>query len=186
MKLLQITGYILYFLVAGCAMMSVGSDYDPELDLSSYNSYAWETMDTPLPTGDPRLDDNPFFDDRVRAAVDRELAGKGFEAAGGTNADLILHYHMFIEHRERVDIQRVDRDLDVARGYSIFETPLEARAYPYDEGTLMIDIADAGNKRIIWRGWARLDVTTVLDDRDRLDQRIQEAVRKIINRVPAG
>lgn len=40
--------------------------------------------------------------------------------------------------------------------------------------------------RIIWRGWARLDVTGVLDDRERLARRVDEAVRKILERFPPG
>ncbi len=48
----------------------------------------------------------------------------------------------------------------------------------------MIDIADADNKEVVWRGWARLVVTDVLDDRDALDQRVREAINKIVSEYP--
>lgn len=186
MKTLQTLAVLFLGALAGCAaVMSVGSDYDQSTDFSGYHSFAWE-MPEPVSTGDPRLDDNPFFDSRVRAAVEKQLAGKGIEPAAGGSPDLLMHYHMFVEHRERLDIYRMDKEIDEPHGYSIFDKPMEMRVNPYDEGTLLIDAADASDKHIIWRGWAKLDVTDVLDNRDQLDKRIQQAVAKIIKRFPAG
>jgi hypothetical protein len=186
MKPLHLFSMLIFAALAGCAaVMSVGSDFDQDTDFSGYRTFAWE-MTEPVSTGDPRLDDNPFFDSRVRAAVEKELAGKDIEPAAGGNPDLLMHYHMFVEHRERLDIYRLDKEIDEPHGYSIFEKPVEMRVNPYDEGTLLIDAADAGTRHIIWRGWAKLDVTDVLDSRKQLDKRIQEAVARIIKRFPTG
>jgi len=161
--------------LTGCAIMAVGSDFNPNTDFSAYRTFGWEAAES-LPTGDARLDDNPFFDERVRRAVEREMVGKGLEMGAAGEPGLVLHYHFSIEHR--IDVYGLDEE----RGY----TSSERRAGGYDEGTLLIDIADASTHRIIWRGWARLDVTGVLDDRERLDRRVDEAVRKILERFPPG
>lgn len=185
MNIVKTLAALLFAALAGCAaVMSVGSDYDQGTDFSGYHTYAWE-MPEPASTGDPRLDDNPFFDSRVRTAVEKQLAEKGIQP-GGDSPDLLMHYHMFVEHRERLDMYRLDKEIDEPRGYSIFDKPVEMRVNPYDEGTLLIDAADARDKHIIWRGWARLDVTDVLDNRDELDKRIRKAVARIIKRFPAG
>ena len=174
-------------LLAGCVSITVGSDFDPGTDFSRYATFAWETIEQ-TDTGDPRLDDNPFFDSRVRSAVARQLSLKGLDPAPEGSADLILHYHMFVERRERIDVDAVDRELDEARGYSIFNRNVDVEVYvnEYDEGTLMLDLADATDKHIMWRGWAKLVVTDVLDDREKLDERIRQAVQKIIALYPAG
>lgn len=55
--------------VVGCATMTVHSHVERGIDLRQYRTYNWSVSD-PRPTGDPRLDNNPFFDGRVRARVE--------------------------------------------------------------------------------------------------------------------
>ena len=64
--------------LVGCATMSVSSHVERGLDLAQYRTYDWGPADA-LPTGDPRLDKNPFFQDHVQGAVEKQLAAKGFE-----------------------------------------------------------------------------------------------------------
>ena len=50
----------------GCATtMTVSSHVDRGIDFARYRTYDWGPADA-LPTGDPRLDRNPFFKDHVR------------------------------------------------------------------------------------------------------------------------
>jgi len=157
--------------LAGCAVMAVGSEFSPNADFTAYRTFGWDVGE-PQVTGDAGLDDNPFFDARVREAVDFELVEKGL-VSSGDEPDLLLHYHFSVEHQ--VDIYR----LDAASGYE----SSERQASAWDEGTLVIGIADTG-KRIVWRGWAKVDVTGVLGNRERLDARIRDAVGKIFERYP--
>ncbi len=53
-------------LSAGCASVTVGSFAERGADLGQYHTYAWAPGDG-VTTGDPRLDNNRFFEDRVRA-----------------------------------------------------------------------------------------------------------------------
>jgi hypothetical protein len=159
--------------LAGCAIMAVGSDFSPRADFSGYRTFAWETSED-LATGDPRLDDNPFFAAHLRELVERELTAKGLESADGAGADLALHFHLSVERK--VDVYEVDEEL----GY----TSPERRAGGYDEGMLLIDFADTAANRIVWRGWARVDFTGVVDDRERLGELMDEAVTRILARFP--
>ena len=157
--------------LAGCAIMAVGSEFRPGADFASYRTYDWD-VGAPAGAGDARLDDDSFFDARVREAVEIELGRKGL-VSSTDEPHLLLHYHFSVEHQ--VDIYDVDAEL----GYQ----SSERQASEWDEGTLVIGIADAG-KRIVWRGWAKVDVTGVLDNRERLAARLQEAVGKIFERYP--
>ena len=53
------------------------------------------------PAGDrhPRLDNNPFFAERLQAAVDQQLAARGFEKMTSERADLLLHFHARVEQQ---------------------------------------------------------------------------------------
>ena len=57
--------------------MRVNSFLERGLDFTRYRTYSWAPGDQ-LVTGDPRLDSNPFFLDRLQADVDQQLAARGF------------------------------------------------------------------------------------------------------------
>jgi len=76
--------------------------------VSHYRTYNW-AVEAPKATGDPRLDSNPFFDDRVHAAVEKALATRGFEKADSAAAQLLLHYHVSIT--QEIDLGAADADL---------------------------------------------------------------------------
>lgn len=160
--------------LAGCAAITVSADFDPEVDFQTYRTYAWGPADA-LPTGDPRLDNNPFFDDRMRGAVDGELAERGLTVAPATEADLVVHYHISI--RERIDVVTVDREYGYEPGY-------DTAVREWQEGTLMVDLVDTRTNRVIWRGWAQSDMAGVIDDRDALAERIRKACDKLFTRYP--
>jgi hypothetical protein len=58
--------------LAGCATMRVGSFVERGTNFTVYRTYAWAS-DAQLSTGDPRLDNNEFFQTRLRAAVEKGL-----------------------------------------------------------------------------------------------------------------
>jgi hypothetical protein len=74
-------GLILFLLISLAACdesMSAGADFDRDADFPTYHSFAWEEADL-LPVGDPRLDGNPFFIERIHNAVSTELVARGLE-----------------------------------------------------------------------------------------------------------
>src|SRR5262245_51556081 len=82
--------------LTGCATrMSVGSHVQPGLDTARYRTYDWGPVDA-LPTGDPRLDRNPFFQDYVQGAVEKQMAARGIERVSSDVADLLVHIHASI------------------------------------------------------------------------------------------
>ena len=93
-----------FALVSACATVNAGADFDPAVRLDQYRTYDWGGGDS-LPVGDPRLDNNPFFDSRVRAAVELELAARGLRRVT-TSPDLLVHYHASV--RQRVDVIRAE------------------------------------------------------------------------------
>jgi hypothetical protein len=160
--------------LGGCATLRINSYLDRGVDFSQYRTYAWSPTDT-LSTGDPRLDNNRFFSDRIEAAVDQQLASRGFEKMESRPADVLIRLHARIDQRiERDAIDREYQHCDVA----------DCRPFVYDAGTLVLDFVDTRSNRLAWRGWAEGSLDAAIDNQALMEARIDEAVAKILVRLP--
>jgi hypothetical protein len=175
--------------LAACSSISVQHDFDPKADFSSFKSYAW----TPLPAntaGDPRVD-NALVESRIIAAIDSQLASKGFQKSSSGSADFLVSYAVAVNRRMGAHV--IDR-------YYAYPTPYyaggrygypwmgsiaqpEVRVYEYDEGTLIVDILDARSKGLVFRGAAQATLRENPTP-DQSTQRINEAVAKILSKFP--
>ena len=162
---------------AGCATtMTVSSHVDRGMNFARYRTYDWGPADA-LPTGDPRLDKNPFFKDHVEGAVEKQLAARGLEMSTSGTPDLLIHYHASIT--QRLDVNRVDRRYGHCSGVDCPSDVIE-----YEAGTLVLDIVDSHTNRVIWRGWAQDTVEGVLDNEDRMARKINEAITRMLAMLP--
>ena len=157
---------------AACATaMNVSSHVDRGADFTRYQTFDWGPADA-LPTGDPRLDANPFFKDHLQGEVEKQLAGRGFTLAKAGSADLLIHYHAHIS--ERIDVGSVDKSY----GYG-------GQVRDYEAGTIVIDVVDAKTNKVVWRGWAQDAVKGMLENEDTIAAKIDEAVTRMLARLPA-
>lgn len=129
-----------------CASVRVSVDYDPNEDFSTYHTFTWFPRPRPA-TGDYRVD-NPLIDQRVRAAVEQTLTARGYRQVEDRAPDFYVNYHLHID--EKIDIRTVDHGYVDSWGYYVAWP--ETQVSQYDEGTLVIDIADARDKQLAWRG----------------------------------
>jgi len=163
-------------IASGCATaMSVSSHVDRNLDFSKYKTFDWGPADA-LPTGDARLDGDPFFKDHVQGAVERGLAARGIELAS-SNPDLVIHYHANIT--ERIDVNKADR----AYGYCRASDCPPDTVY-YEAGTLVLDVMDARTNTLVWRGWAQNSVEDELRNQDKMAKTIDRAVSEMLRQLP--
>lgn len=163
-------------LLAACAAtMTVSSHADRNLDFARYHSFAWGPADA-LPTGDPRLDQDPFFKDRLQGAVEKHLSKRGIAMTDG-DADLLIHYHANVTRR--IDPNQFDRANGYCPGGECVPSPVS-----YEAGTLVIDMVDARSHRLVWRGWAQTDVEELLRGPDAMTRTIDQAVTRMLLRLP--
>jgi hypothetical protein len=158
--------------LAACASMTVNSYVERSARFTQYRTYQWGPVDT-FSTGDPRLDGNTFFQERVKEEVDKQLATRGFEQVNTGAPDMWLHYHASVT--QEVEPNGADRK------YEYCDT---CEPYAYDAGTLVIDIVDAGTSKLVWRGWAEGSIQGAIDNQDWMEQRISEAVGRILSKLP--
>jgi hypothetical protein len=183
-------GVLLALLVAGCASrMEVNSYYDPTASFSDVRNYAW------LPrkdSGDPLIDDD-LLEQRVRTAVDAGMAAKGYEKTSSGQPDVWLGYHAVLQRQ--TSVQKVSNtyyyDNPEPEWSDTFATDLRPAAVEgyedaaYDEGMLVLDVADGKTRELIWRGSASMDINLKARSSKRAEK-VREAVAKILKLFPPG
>jgi hypothetical protein len=159
--LLRLFVISLMFLLTSC--VSVSYDYDEKADFSNLRTYDW----LPVPQ---KTRSNVFVINRVKDAVDRQLAGRGLSISRD-NPDFLIALH---GGREKIDI--------VEWGYSYGPRGRFYRGAfsieEYEEGTLILDFVDAESKELIWRSTATGQV-----DPDITVQEQKEKIEKTIPRM---
>ena len=160
--------------LTACASTNISSFVERGIDVRQYRTYSWGPADDQA-TGDPRLDNNQFFQERIQAAVEQQMNVRGFEKATAGASDLLVHYHASVE--QLVNANGLDRPY----------TPCEdCEPYAYDAGTIVVDLVDARTHRLVWRGWAEGSIDGVVDNQEWMEKRVDEAVARIMERLPRG
>jgi hypothetical protein len=156
-------------LVAGCSSLKVASDWDRSVSFSKYRTYRW----APTPRSQTESAGTHFslLDKRIRAAVDRELAAKGYSLRQSGQADMLLVYRAKVRDR-----------IDVYEHYGYRRWGGSVGVHQYREGTLTILMVDpAMDEQVVWQGWA---TGVVHDEPEESEQKINEAIAKILARFP--
>jgi hypothetical protein len=161
------------FVLTACATTNISSFVERGVDVRQYRTYTWGPADLQA-TGDPRLDNNEFFQERIERAVEQHLNARGFEKTQGS-PDLLIHYHANVE--QQVNANGADQP------YEPCET---CEPFVFDAGTIVIDLVDARTRRLVWRGWAEGSIDGVVDNQTWMEKRVDEAVARIMERLPHG
>ncbi len=184
----RLTGMVLLMAIAGCSTMTVNSVYDPFASFPKAGTYAWMPGSQQLPD-DPRVD-RADVDRRIRSAVERRLAAKGFTPASQDKADILIAYHAALE--SRLDAAAVNKNYhswgygpDGSWGYGPDrKVSLGQDAGPvYEKGSIVLDIVDPGTKRLLWRGSAEAHIVVAVSTEEK-ERRTDEAVQAILARFP--
>lgn len=169
------TAVLAVLVTVGCAgPIRVNSYIERGGDLSRYRTFDLAPVEE-APTGDPRLDNNTFFTERIRAAAARGLVSRGYARVSSSGADLVVHFHASVV--QDIDIDALDRQ----RGYCQEDG---CRPFAYDAGTLVMDLVDSKTGKLVWRGWAESSFEGLVDNQLWLEERIDTAIGRIIATLP--
>jgi len=132
---------IYIFLYFACSSITVKSDYNPNVDFSSYKTYHWIDF---VKMNDDDLTQNPLLRQRIVSCVDAELLKKGFILSDANEVDFFVVVHGL--RRENVDIS------DWGGGYQYDPLWGGVEVSHVTQGTIVIDVVDAKSDELIWRG----------------------------------
>ena len=164
--------------VSSCAATMGSSHVDTAVNFAAYRSFDWGSPDV-FPVGDPRLDRNADFIDRLQGSVEKQLALRGLEHGQAAQADLLIHFHASIDRRLQVAAT------DARHGYCL-DDDCRNGVQEYQAGTLIVDVVDRRTDKLVWRGWSQRSVDAVLGDRDRLARMIDDGVAKMFAGFPTA
>jgi hypothetical protein len=151
----------------GCAgNMKVNTDYDRSANFAPLKTYSWKEG-TPLP--------NPLMSQRVVAAVDKEMAAKGFSKVE-SGGDVTVTYHASAD--KELDVQSFNTGGPYAcyGGCSTSTTVTHVTV-----GTIIVDLIDGKTDKLLWRGTAS---DTVSDNPSRNEQKINDGVHMMFANYP--
>lgn len=161
--------------IIGCTTVRVSQDYDPQVELSGYNSWQWRDSEQP-PTGDTRID-NPLLDRRIRRAVENHLAEKNFTVAEKM-PELSLAYHLAIERKIYSDTYYSSMGMGGYYRPWYWDAGTETRVYQHDQSRLTIDIHSTNTGKLLWRGEGVYLLVTY-----KTPQEAAEAMQKTVDRI---
>lgn len=144
----------------------ITTDFDHHANFSQYKTYSWAKVDTP----------DPLWNDRVKQAVDRELASKGWtQVPSGGDVSIVA----VGTSREKPTLHTFYDGFDgwLWSGFGGATTYVDN----YKEGTLVVDMFDTNTKKLIWRGSAS---GTVSGKPEKDQKRLEKAVSKMFEHFP--
>jgi hypothetical protein len=169
-------------LLAGCAPYTVKFDYDSHASYASYKTYDWYAASKKA-QGKSDGVENPIMDRRVRSAVERGLAAKGFRMEKTGEPDFLVTYYPVYRHGTVYTTTTLGTGWGWYRpwGYGVGTQFTEARAFR--EGTIVLEIVDNKTNQLIWQAAAE-GALTGLDDPEDAEQQVGAAVTQMLARFP--
>jgi uncharacterized protein DUF4136 len=164
---------LLCALLAACSSVHVATDHDPDADFSRLRTWAWLPRTAPQ---DPILE-NSLVTNRIRRAIEAELAAKGFRHGEG-KSDFLVGFET--ASRDEVDVTTWPswccggfRRRWGAWGHDVTVTR-------YTRGTLVVGVLDAASKDLLWRGTA----SRVLTEESGGEEQVSELVAELLEDFP--
>jgi hypothetical protein len=163
-------------IVNSCDSFKVVTDYDKKVDFTKYKTFAIDTFKQSESV-------SQLNQQRILNAVKSTMISKGYTES--SNPDLLIHISAILKDRTYVSESNY-------YGYGGFYRPYvwggsgvtgytTYDVYNYKDGSLVIDIADASNKNLIWESIGNKEIDGPIKN---LDQAIPMAITKIMESFP--
>lgn len=170
---------LIALIFTSCSSVKVLSDYDQEVDFTSYKSYAF------YKTGIDQAQISDLDKKRILRAIEYEMGARGFVKS--ENPDLLVS--IFTREREQVDVYNYPYGWGWGWGYWGYYSPYWGPAYygptvsTSTEGSLYIDLIDAKSKQLVWQGKG---VGTLNKSKkiEKKEQQIRQFVSEILEQYP--
>lgn len=175
-------------LLAACQSAPIERDYDVNRDYTQYRNWTWaEPRVSYTPDDDPRIQSD-LTTQRVLEAVSGQLDVRGLRPAQDPqNADLKVRVHVISDQRQDNVTTSFGGSFGTYRGWGGWGAGpgfAETRTVDYQVMTLQIDLLDAADGQLVWRGSDEHQMRrSALSPAER-SRLIQEMVTKVLSGFP--
>ena len=170
---LKVLPIVLMAAAVACSTVTTSADYDPSTDFSKYKTWAFRN--------DGSIKD-PLIAKRVQTALESELSTKGL-TKDEENPDLWVVVHARLSQQTQV------RTYDTGWGYGYGRWGgwgggmSTATVEQIPVGTLIVDLADAKQQELVWRGKASDTLNPEKSPEDK-QKALQAALAKLFEKYP--
>lgn len=165
LKIASVMTVLFAFMTVALAQ-DVHTDYDHHANFERYHTYSWEKVHT----------SDPLWEPRIKEAVDQALQAKGWQKVD-SGADVAL---MAVgSARNQQEYNTFYNGLGGWRWGGFGETTTTVENYRV--GTLIVDMYDARNKQLIWRGSAS---DTLSNNPNKDEKKLDKTVDKMLKSFP--
>ncbi len=168
-NIITILGFFGLLMFTSCNVVNVTSDYDRQVNFTNYKTYSFHQK------GIDKLDINDLDKRRIIAAIEQNLAAKGFTRVT-SDPDLLVN--ILASSTKEVDVN------DNWYGYGPYGYYGGYwGGYPtvteYTAGKIIIDIVDDKRNILVWQGiGSGLNLSNVSSKADRIPKAIDEILSK--------
>ncbi len=172
-----VTAGLIALLIPAAAMaQKVSYDFDKSANFAAFKTYAHK---------DGTKVGQPLIDERIIAAIDAQMAAKGFTKSEAS-PDVFVVYHFAFDKQKDISTY----SSGYGGGYGPYGwgwgggmSTQTTQVRDILIGTLVVDMADAKKGQLAWRGMAVKEVKTQASPEKR-DKSINEAMKKIFKNYP--
>jgi len=167
-----LTTLSLLLLLGACSSIKVTYDYDNMADFSKYKTYAFTEDAKNFPIQE--LDRT-----RVLAAIDKEMAAKGFTKS--ENPDVLIDLQVRLEQRQTATATNTGGYGRYRYGWGGGTTYVNVENYV--DGTLFVNMVDKSSEKLVWQGRG----TKTLEEHptpEKKEQNINYAIQQIFAKYP--
>jgi hypothetical protein len=160
-------GLLLVVFATAAVAQQVHTDYDRHVDFSQFRTYSWAKIMT----------ENPLWQRRIQDAVDKQLQAKGWQRVD-TGGEVALTAVGAAKNQ-----QEYQTFYDGFGGWRWggFGDQATTTTVNYRVGTLVVDMYNAQNKDLLWRGTSE---DTLSDKPEKNEQKLNKAVSKMFDHFP--
>jgi hypothetical protein len=135
----------LTILVSSCGpTMVANSDYDRSVNLRNYQTFKVVEDNATKPHVDPILN-NEFNRRRIKSAITSQLKGRGYVEVE-SNPDLEVRFFTSVKDKQ---------ETSYSNNWGYYYPRTNSYTRSYEESTLIIDLIDTKEKKLVWQGWVK-------------------------------
>jgi hypothetical protein len=160
------------------AKLFIQSQHDNDIDFGAYHTYAWVSGDATW--ANPVFLKNPELPGIISAAVERQLADKGFEKTSARAADFLVAMSASVQD---VTVISKHRYQGWSHGYNrsaLDNSNTATQLEKMTEGTLILEVIDTASEGVVWQSQG----AGVIARRDALEGTLEAAITRMLATFP--
>lgn len=166
----------------GAQAQKINVAYDKQLNFGQFKTYAWAPLQAPVV--------HPMLAANIVGAIDQELQSRGLQRVEmSANPGLIIKIYGSVDRDST--LYSNDPLYNQTGGIPPFDPSFSGSllvgmygntTITIHKGQMVVDLIDAANKKLVWRGMAQQNLAT--HNQDKLISQVNSAVVKMFKQYP--